>query len=384
MQPSSDKFGYYQVGDYRTYSKIDAIAKHQKTNIHPQWVFNDAVFSCYNWAVEPTLTLAELYKRRAIQIREKYDYVVLWYSSGADSDNVLRSFLDNDIKVDEVACFVNYSQVHDKNSQVMNGEIFNIAMPKLARYKDKYPDLKIRMIDICEHSVKLFESLSDVTEWHYGMNAVFNPNSTARSRLFKSVNEWAHLRDSGKRVCYVWGIDKPRVNLESTTNRYYLTFVDIVDHAVNPEWQSTQQNEEFMELFYWSPDLPELLIKQAHTIKTFLRNATGPHPFLTSKSNDLGYSIVNHEKLYLTNMGLNSLIYPKYEPNLLNEFKPGSLVYSPRDSWFFKLGENINAYNNWQQSLSLLWASIPEYWQNQPGDVSKALKGCVSIRYYLE
>ena len=38
----------------------------------------------------------------AQQLREKYDYIVLAYSGGADSCNVLNSFLDNGIPIDDI------------------------------------------------------------------------------------------------------------------------------------------------------------------------------------------------------------------------------------------------------------------------------------------
>jgi hypothetical protein len=98
-----DKFGYYSVGDIKTYSKIEAIELGKKTKLWPRWDFNDSIFGLYDWTTPCALSLKELYRQRAQQIREKYDYVVIWYSGGADSFNVLDSFLSNGIKVDEIA-----------------------------------------------------------------------------------------------------------------------------------------------------------------------------------------------------------------------------------------------------------------------------------------
>jgi asparagine synthetase B (glutamine-hydrolysing) len=98
-----DKFGFYQVGDFRTYSKFEAIEQHTKTNKKLQWNFNDTIYRSYKWDQEPKESLSELYRQRAQQIREQYDYVVLWFSGGADSTNILNAFIDNNIKLDEVA-----------------------------------------------------------------------------------------------------------------------------------------------------------------------------------------------------------------------------------------------------------------------------------------
>jgi hypothetical protein len=93
---NKDQFGYYTIGNLKTYSKIEAIELHTKTGTHPQWHFNDEIFSMHDWRVEPTASLEELYAIRARQIRDKYDYIVLFFSGGADSENMLRTFLRND------------------------------------------------------------------------------------------------------------------------------------------------------------------------------------------------------------------------------------------------------------------------------------------------
>ena len=77
---TQDKLGVYRVGDLKFYSKLEAIEMHTKTGIHPHWDFNEAVFSCYDWTKEPLLSLQELYKIRALQLRKDYDYIILNYS----------------------------------------------------------------------------------------------------------------------------------------------------------------------------------------------------------------------------------------------------------------------------------------------------------------
>ena len=67
-----DKFGYYTVGEKKSYSKLEALGWGS-----PKWHFNDEIFSAIDWTIEPPFDLWELYKQRAKQIREQYDYVVL-------------------------------------------------------------------------------------------------------------------------------------------------------------------------------------------------------------------------------------------------------------------------------------------------------------------
>ena len=100
MQQEWDKRGFYQVGQKKFYSKALAIMESQQSGIYPEFNFNDQKFSTYNWGKEPEQSLQEIYRKRALQLREKYDYLVLSYSSGSDSTNILHSFLFNGIKID--------------------------------------------------------------------------------------------------------------------------------------------------------------------------------------------------------------------------------------------------------------------------------------------
>jgi hypothetical protein len=382
QQSDKKKFGFYQVGDYHFYSKREAIEMHRTTSIHPHWNFNESVFSQVDWKTEPKESLADLYLSRAQQIRQQYDYLVLWYSSGADCDNILKTFLDNDILIDEVVSFVNLEGSKDKNDHFMNSEVFNIAMPTVQSYQQRYPDLKFRLIDICQPTVDYFNDPKNALDWHYSMNTVFNPNSTMRNQLFRNVQEWQRLKDAGKSVCHIWGIDKPRLGLKN--NQYFVRYLDIVDPAVSPKWQSENTPGEFIEFFYWTPDMPAITVKQAHVIKNYLRNCTPYSAYITHADTGQGYTMINGKKYFISNVGLNWLIYPKYVFNDLNEFKPKKLFWTPRDNWFYNLSENENAHRLWKTSLEALWASTPDYWKNDPSDPGKAFKSCVSPEYLIE
>jgi hypothetical protein len=214
------------------------------------------------------------------------------------------------------------------------------------------------------------------------MNTIFNPNASIRGQLFRKVDEWQKIIDSGKKLGFIWGTDKPRVNM--INGKYCFQFIDIVDNAVNPWWQMSARPGEFHEFFYWSPDLPEIMIKQGHVIKKYLELSTPTSMYMCSESSGLGFAVHDGVKSWITTLGVNSLIYPKYNFNLLNEFKPKSLFWSPRDNWFFKMNNNDLAYKNWAMSLDNLWKSVPYYWKNNPAEPTKAFKGMYSKPYFME
>ncbi|NBR23517.1 MAG: hypothetical protein EBU08_07045, partial [Micrococcales bacterium] len=124
---------------------MEAIELHHKTGIHPTWNFNDEVFGTVDWTQEPSESLPELYRQRAEQIRSEYDYVVLCYSGGADSTNILTTFLNNDIKLDEIMM---YHCLSTNPFEVKtNSEIRLVGGPTLEKIKYRIPETKIRYID---------------------------------------------------------------------------------------------------------------------------------------------------------------------------------------------------------------------------------------------
>ena len=67
---------------------------------HVHWNYHEDVFSRALWTHEPPDDIEELYRQRALQLREQYDHLVLFYSGGADSTTILQAFIKNNIKLD--------------------------------------------------------------------------------------------------------------------------------------------------------------------------------------------------------------------------------------------------------------------------------------------
>ena len=379
-----DYFGCYRVGNDKYYSKLEAIEAHTRTGIHPHWDFNEAVYSAYDWTVEPKETLEELYRRRAQQIRDQYDYVVLWYSGGADSDNALHAFIDNDIKLDEVVSYTNYNATGDKFN-FLNGEIFNVAIPKIEKLKAEHPELKDlphRIIDLCQMTVDWFANPANQFDWIYHLNIMVSVNGAARQDIYEQVPEWVKLFNAGKRVGFVHGTDKPRM-VQNADGEYVFKFIDIIDgNAVSARNQVINREWENHELFYWTPDLPEIVIKQAHVIKRFLNATATDSEYLTEDSTGLAYKLVNGQRWWITVPGVHRLIYPKWYP-VPYQFKPASTLFAPRDDWFRKFTETELAYKVYQDGAVKRWKMVPDYWKNDPADVHKGYKCSWSKEYTL-
>jgi hypothetical protein len=378
---AQDKLGCYRIGDLKFYSKLEAIEMHTKTGIHPHWDFNEAVFSSYDWTIEPSENILELYRQRAVQLREKYDHIVLMYSGGADSTTMLESFVNNGLHVDEVASYINYDATGDKDNY-LNAEIFRVSINKIDQLKEKYPWLKYRLIDLTDLTLDLFGQSETKFNWIYDMNMFFNPNAAARDQLALKVKEWADIIHAGKKFCIVWAHDKPRIHHEN--NRWTFKFIDLIDNG--PTVKSISgQNPYTDELFYWSPDLPKIVIKQCHLIKNYLSNdLVTTLPFVSQEKSDLAYRTINGVKHWLNNHGIHSLIYPNWDINTFSNGKPNSIIFSDRDIWFYNIENENHIKKNWAVGLDKLWKILPDYWKNTPDDLNNGLKACWSKEYYLE
>ena len=381
---SKDKFGFYQAGDFKTYSKVEAIEYSKKTGDKVHWNFNDLEFSTYNWKVEPSQSLQELYQARARQIRERYDYIVLWWSGGADSYTVLKSFIDAGVFVDELATFHNYGGDGSWDTY-LNSEVKRVAIPVAEEMLAHSPNTKFRLVDHMDYQTNIFGVDDNKFDFLYKANAVFSPNQLARRYIREKEKDYLDLFAQGKRVCFVWGMDKPRVTLEEN-GKYAISFVDIVDNAVNPLTQTLNRPWENDEFFYWSPDAMDLLCKQGHIIMRYLKNPPAEDfnsRWLMRKSNALGVAVVNGVRWFLSNDGLHRLVYEHWDPNTYSSGKHDYLLmWSPRDEWFLKdtHSEHVQIYKNGLEKLGQIvgseWTKI--------GGVMRGLKVLQSIPNYLE
>jgi hypothetical protein len=371
-----DKFGFYQVGDFKTYSKFDASAVAEKTNQALKWNFNDAVYHSVDWEQEPPESLSELYRKRAQQLREKYDYLVLWFSGGADSTNILDSFLLNNIKLDDVATYVNYEATGDRFN-FLNAEIYNVAVPRIDQARELQPWLRHTMVDLSRLVMDHFQKKDTKFDWVYHMNGHFNPNNASKQDIKLKVQHWRDMIDQGKRVCFIHGIDKPRVS--NINGKYYFKFIDMIDGAVSAHNQMINRPWEFDELFYWTPDSPAIPIKQAHVIKRFLKQATANDLIIDHRN--MCFTTFNKQLYSLRMEKLHLLIYPNWYP-VLYQAKAPSLFFTPRDEWFFKLSESEPAKYSWKVGLEYLWRTIPNSLKTDHTDIRWGFKNLFT-HYYI-
>ena len=275
------KQGVYVVDGISFVNKPDALKFASKFNKKVSWDFNDAVFSAFDWTTPIETSLPELYKQRAQQIRDTYDYVSLFLSGGVDSTNVLHSFIDNDIFLDEIVMYrpgsqIKYANKIDKSLSNQWSELEFAAIPYLKKQHINSKTL-IREIDL-EKCLDEFVANSRLTQQWHQLNFI-TPTMWAKNAMCMTDKHWISLYDSGKSIGHIMGSDKPRVRCRD--GQYYMRFNDsgVTTLHFQPQSLLADESEKIRkhqgyEMFYWTPDLPQLVIKQCQVIKQQCKNDT--------------------------------------------------------------------------------------------------------------
>jgi hypothetical protein len=256
--------GFYSVNGTAFSNKFEAVLFAQKTNSIVEWNFFDDIFNKVDWHTEPQPSLDQFYKIRAEQIRSSYDYVIVFCSGGADSTNVIKTFINNKIKVDEVIGLAPMSGLNNWQFDPTNISDLNtisetkFALLPLLNEISNY-DIKVTLYDFFEDIIKYKDE-----EWTFDScgNIV-----TALTSHFTNVGNIPHIRkliDSGKKIALVYGTDKPIVKVSPIGDMFF-AFGDGGINYLNMPESRTYPNVDRV-LFYWTPELPEMLVKQAHVV----------------------------------------------------------------------------------------------------------------------
>jgi hypothetical protein len=356
----ADDYGYYKLGNIKTYSKYDVMVK---TNdpYTVTWHYNDDFFSQFDWTKEPDESIETLYRKKAEQLRKDYDYIILMYSSGSDSDNILETFVRNDIKLDEVCSLVNLEGSGSKES-FANREVYQIACPKIINLNKKYGlNIKHRIFDITQKIINYYSNKKPLDfKW---INTYGSVNCLSKYKLYDDIPEWKNIAKDGKKVCIIWGCDKPRLSV--IEDRVYFYFSDVIDGAMCLKEQKEGFNESFHnDLFYWSPTIEsaKIIIKQSHLIKNYILNEDNRKYHKRDKNYN---EIYIHMKKPIGCLGDNdfkNIIYPWWEKtnDIHTKTKNGNFL-SDRDDWFWQK-YNDQSTENYLSDLTEFYKNIHTVW----------------------
>lgn len=362
------RHGYYLINGIKTLSKFEAW-QFSKGNFHlVKFIFNDNIMDQYDWSVEPKENIYDLYRQRAEQLRNDYDYIVLMYSGGVDSHNILETFLHNNIKIDEICTFSNADV--ESTTKKFNQEVFNKALPFLHTLNLKKIGTKFRYIEIGQYMI---DQWSDEFNFENFEHFLQGPQwFVVRSQILKnSIDDHIKISDLGKKICYVWGLDKPCVRIRN--NRHCLVFVDkCIDFGIREFITKTMFDKKLLnfydEPFYISKKCPKISIKQSHLLINLIKKIDKSDPNLKTSSQltNTGPFVTHHRDLnghdkFLSKEMVNKALYPNL---IISEFGDdkihGSSLLTKRDAWF-SLSEHDNKIK-WIQKLSKLVKNNSDYY----------------------
>lgn len=355
-----ERLGFYQVGSTRYNNKIDALIASTKTNTPVSWYFNNDVYSQVTWQTQPQESLQEIYRQRALQLREKYDYLVLNYSAGSDSQNILDTFLLHDIPIDEVCvrwAIDGYSQYRPSRlSQPDNvhSEWHYAIVPGLEKLRQLRPNIHIELVDVTHDAFTMFD---DMDPWYHATTGAI-PSPGHINRWILGLDRYQKMFvDKGIRCCQIFGTDKPRLMYDQ--GQFYTFFLDVI--AGTPR-NLINYNDEYnaLELFYWSPDMPKIVQKQAHVMMDFFRVNQNLLPVI-SKDNALSWVFRNTFETIC-----RSLIYPTWNAGVFQAPKPTNMVTCEVDDWYFETIRSCTkerrSYDIWLDSINHIKKNVDDSW----------------------
>lgn len=326
---------YYASDGTRFISKIEAIAYSKLCNKQISLYYHDEVYTKIDWKLEPTQSLDFYYKEQAQRIRDNFDYVILCYSGGYDSTNILETFYFNNIKLDKIVIVGAFDQDSkygvDENH---NGELYHNAFPYLK-------ELNLDDItQVCDFT-KTFTNLNSLSitkcgpYWIDHVGTWFSPHNW----FWRDIENYV-VPDNmkNKSVALVFGKDKPSLFPNSNND---LTEFMFGDPGVT-SYGNYGGSENVKRInFYWDPTYPEILLKQLHVLKK---------TYQINKFFEIDRT--NGTQKY-KNYSVNDIVYNLRRPLVFKSPKSSSNVLSLRD-FYLKDKTNSDVYDFYIQGIRKL------------------------------
>lgn len=347
------KLGYYTVDNIEFDSKIQACLYAQAHYKDVEWHFNEEVFSKHPWHIEPSQSLDALYDLRVQQLRDSYDYIMLSYSGGADSQNIVESFIRQGIHLDEIV--VNTMEkanlehtvidVNNKDPRHAASEHYLQTMPRLKEIEKRAPKTKITILDMSDY---LFDSWLEAGDasWIMDKREGLNPLNVTRFNYIH-FHDVRKKFDKSKKLALVLGVEKPRTFIH-TNGDFYLRFNDRSTNIITIENHIKEYDNSVVEYFYWAPESVDILCKQAYVIKKYLELTPEKQPYWYGKNLTADLYRTVHER------ELRPILYSTWNNEWFQSDKATLDWYSEFDSWYIEGYRGTKHHNIWKEGIQFV------------------------------
>jgi hypothetical protein len=351
-----EKNGIYKVGSDFFNHKINALKAATVSGQQIQWQFNDMIWNTLDWKHDDGLPVTHWYAERARQIRDTYDYVILAFSGGADSNNISNVCMSAGIHIDEV--WIDWPISHTQDYKQNFSDLSPSNMPSEWNYAIK-PQLDY-ISQNTDWKITVTDSTADMSDEDYEDTLVISQYSYyATVKRFKAMDDIIKKHQSqGKTVGVIFGIEIPNFAIVNDILCIYFS-----DDWLQIKTDYNNDLERNIEYFYWASDLPQLVRSQCHTFLKYLRS----NPDLIS--NCFQGSLTKNQTISLTNSTpdilelqrqmLKKAIYPYWNQSYFQVAKPRNKLYHNEFyDWLPKKFGNHRALQSHRSCLDNTIASL--------------------------
>jgi hypothetical protein len=388
---------YYSFQDFIFSTKLNLfISKKEKFTQGQFHLPNiEKKFDEINITEEPKDDLQNLYKQRAVEIRNNYDYVTLFYSGGPDSHCILESFLLNNIFIDEIVIFDIYNTNEKYNISSKNHEMF--------LYLDaegRGDDIEKSALPLAKYFVETYSPHTKITyfpkiqETHLDFWTKINKNNFAKELktnvselllnrpIFRIQNtnvfnsQWKSIKKN-KKVVHLWGREKPAINYDDIGFYFFFNdqlFSSTFDNYFNLTIDQLPNHHEYF-FIYPSTIAINLFLKQCHILinklpkyffeKLEYKNNKNNKKILDTRAyqdkiSDLIYDFkikIPYKGLKPEDLFLDHIKNPNKYPNLnkMINFMGRDGIKWPTLNTFFMNNNNLDAYTNYKMFRSFVY-----------------------------
>ena len=282
---------------------------------HITFKLYDDVFDTLDWTKEPEESYVLLLKERALQLRDEYDYIRLYYSSGSDSETCLQTFMKNNIPIDEIVV-VHQGTANNLDKLESDREITRRAIPNLKKYESQLPNTKISIFGTeRDHFVKVFTH-SDYREIAQVVHIKHMHYPSIAYQIFPELQE---IHNKTTKVCNLSPNLKPKLFL--VDGIFYSNYNDteVASFLIG-------ENNVF---FFTDPTFPKLHLKQLHLLKNYFKlNFPQVKEAFIHESSSYKYLIEDATRVKID----RSVDFLKHDPNQKDTFSSGVTILKVREA----------------------------------------------------
>jgi hypothetical protein len=245
-------------------------------------------------------------------------------------------------------------------------EIYFTTIPLAEYAKDNFfPNMKITLHDTTPHIISFWNNAKGWHEdWRMPDFSLVNGIKQAWDDIHVDLKK---ITDQGKKIGHIFGIEKPGIYYEH--GQYFIRFLDQFLNAQFPYRSTANKNQlpQFYEPFYWGDTCAEIVIKQGHAIKNYIRaNRLDPAKTL---------AVVDTAKHHF----LSKIIYNRKLPLLFYPGKDDAQVKGMDE--ILLRDKNTDYYVNWKTGVDEIRKTLPAHWVHDT--VGKGIVGVYSKSYCL-